>query len=174
MSNFKNIIEEYIEKNSLDENDARIINVAIKILDLEPVLEEKEIQVLNDLFQALREDYTLSIGINSNFNYQVIVEKQSIPEISNKHDVNCLYNKLISSVNEMSSAEKCVLNLFNACEHVEENEIIIVDTIVDYFGKNWTITPLNKVEKDGKMISATSTFKPLYNLRSFKVKKISN
>ena len=87
MSNFKNIIEEYIEKNSLDENDARIINVAIKILDLEPVLEEKEIKVLNDLFQALREDYTLSIGINSNFNYQVIVEKQSIPEISNKHDV---------------------------------------------------------------------------------------
>ena len=81
---------------------------------------------------------------------------------------------LNSSVNEMSSAEKCVLNLFNACEHVEENEIIVVDTIVDYFGKNWTITPLNKVEKDGKMISATSTFKPLYNLRSFKVKKISN
>ena len=58
MGNFNDIIKRAI-KRSHCMNDKRIMITALNILDLKDIITEEELKYLNEIFMALKKDYTL-------------------------------------------------------------------------------------------------------------------
>ena len=143
MPNFKEIIHRNI-KQARKENDKRIMKTALDIIVDEPILSDESIDVLNEIFMALKLDYTLRIIQDyETLNFAVEIYKQEEPIIENKHEVNILYSEL-SQKEKITKLEKCALLFLNACEHTEENEVLVINKILEFIEKNWTLSPIEK------------------------------
>ena len=107
MGNFNDIIKRAI-KRSHCMNDKRIMITALNILDLKDIITEEELKYLNEIFMDLKKDYTLSVTSDRDTLEQVVViSKQMVPIVENKHDVSALYNYL--SKEKTSKLEKLLL-----------------------------------------------------------------
>lgn len=165
MNDFINYIK-IATKRSRNMNDKRIMITALNILDLEFVITNEEIEFLNEIFSALKEDYTLLVASDKETLEQVvIIQKQAIPIVENKHDVGTLYNNLKNI--ETSNIENLVLNFFKACEHIEEDEVMVINQIIDMLENNWSLRCIDRDNINGNFIR-TLKFKPTYN----KIKKM--
>ena len=79
MGNFNDIIKRAI-KRSHCMNDKRIMITALNILDLKDIITEEELKYLNEIFMALKKDYTLSVTSDRDTLEQVVViSKQIVP-----------------------------------------------------------------------------------------------
>lgn len=164
MHNFQNIINDYI-KNVINKNDRRIMICALNILEAEEIISDTEINILNEIFMLLKEDYTLAIKQDQNtLDFIIVIEQQPVPIIENKHDLNVLCNELkrIAEHKNISNAEKSIITFLNACEHIEENEVLVIDKIINSIINNWTLTPIEQKEQNKKIIRYTK-FIPTYN-----------
>lgn len=166
MNNFISTINNYISHLS-NPNDIRILEEAINLLELSPILTKNEIEVLNEMFTSLREDYTLSIMQDrSNLNYMIVIKKQEQPIIENKHDLNVLLTEL-KKINNNSIIEKVVINFIDACEHIEENEILRIKQILNYLNNEWTLKPLTEKQYKNETIRC-SYLTPCYRKQLIK------
>ena len=113
MPNFLDIINDYV-KNVVNKNDRRIILCAINLLEAEDLISNDEINVLNEIFLALREDYTLSIKQDrETLDFMIAIEKQDTPIIENKHDVIILCNELKRlTSNNITNMQNAIINFF--------------------------------------------------------------
>ena len=144
MGNFNDIIKRAI-KRSHCMNDKRIMITALNILDLKDIITEEELKYLNEIFMDLKKDYTLSVTSDRDTLEQVVViSKQIVPIVENKHDVSALYNYL--SKEKTNKLEKVVLNFFDACSHIEDS---------------WALKNIEKHDIDGKEVRILK-FKPKY------------
>ena len=151
MGNFNDIIKRAI-KRSHCMNDKRIMITALNILDLKDIITE--------IFMALKKDYTLSVTSDRDTLEQVVViSKQIVSIVENKHDVSVLYNYL--SKEKTNKLEKVVLNFFDACSHIEEDEVMIINQIIDMLENSWALKNIEKHDIDGKEVRVLK-FKPKY------------
>lgn len=152
MNNFIATINNYISHLS-NPNDIRILKQAINLLELSPILTRNELEILNEIFTSLREDYTLSIMQDrNNLNYMVVIKKQTKPIIENKHDLNVLLTELKKINSNDSTIENIIINFIDACEHIEENEILIIKQILRYLNNEWSLKPLIKKQYEDETI----------------------
>ena len=159
MGNFNDIIKRAI-KRSHCMNDKRIMITALNILDLKDIITEEELKYLNEIFMALKKDYTLSVTSDRDTLEQVVViSEQIVPIVENKHDVATLYNYL--SQEKTNKLENAVLNFFDACSHIEEDEVMIINQIVDMLENSWALKNIEKQDIDGKIVGILK-FKPKY------------
>ena len=159
MGNFNDIIKRAI-KRSHCMNDKRIMITALNILDLKDIITEEELKYLNEIFMALKKDYTLSVTSDRDTLEQVVViSKQIVPIVENKHDVATLYNYL--SKETTNKLENVVLNFFDACAHIEEDEVMIINQIIDMLENSWALKNIEKQDIDGKIVGILK-FKPKY------------
>ena len=159
MNDFINIIKKAI-KFSKNMNDKRIMITALNILDLKDIITNEEINYLDEIFKALKEDYTLFVTADRDTLEQIVViSKQVVPIIENKHDVITLYTDL-SKLN-IDSIEKIILNFFDACSHIEEDEVMIINQIIDMLENNWSLKSIEKQYIDGSEVRVLK-FKPKY------------
>ena len=159
MGNFNDIIKRAI-KRSHCMNDKRIMITALNILDLKDIITEEELKYLNEIFMALKKDYTLSVTSDRDTLEQVVViSEQIVPIVENKHDVATLYNYL--SKEKTNKLENVVLNFFDACSHIEEDEVMIINQIVDMLENSWALKNIEKQDIDGKIVGILK-FKPKY------------
>lgn len=159
MSDFINIIKKFI-KRSKCMNDKRIMMTALNILDLEKIITDEELNNLDEIFSALKEDYTLFVTSDMDTLEQiVIITEQVVPIIENKHDVDSLYNYLCKL--ETTNIEKTVLNFFDACAHIEENEVMVINQIIDMLENSWSLNGIEKKMIDNKKVRVLK-FKPTY------------
>ena len=168
MPNFLDIINDYV-KNVVNKNDRRIILCAINLLEAENLISTDEINVLNEIFLALKEDYTLSITQDrETLDFMIAIEKQDTPIIENKHDINILCNELKRLTNNnVTNIQNSIINFFCGCEHIEENEVLVIEKIIDSIINNWVLKPIEQKEENGKIIRYTK-FIPIYNKRLVK------
>lgn len=159
MSDFINIIRNSM-KSTKCMNDKRIMMTALNILDLEKVMNDDELNNLNEIFSALKEDYTLFVTSDIDTLEQiVIITEQVVPIIENKHDVASLYNYL--SKLKTNNIEQTVLNFFDACAHIEENEVMVINQIIDMLENSWSLNGIEKKMIDNKKVRVLK-FKPTY------------
>lgn len=148
MPNFIETIKKHILQSN-NQNDKRIMNIALNLLIDSPILSDEEINVLNDIFTCLKFDYTLSIVQDpETLQFGVEISMQETPIIENKHDVMKLYKELATNIDKKISIEDCVLTFLDACEHIEENEVLVINKLLDFMEKNWTLSPIT--EKNNK------------------------
>ncbi len=148
MPNYIETIKKHIAL-SKNQNDKRIMNIALNLLLDSPIFSKEEIDILNDIFTYLKLDYTLNIIQDyETLNFGIELSLQDAPIIENKHDVMNLYHELSTNNSKHVSIEDCVLTFLDACEHIEENEILVINKIIDFMEKNWTLSPI--VEKENK------------------------
>lgn len=159
MSDYINIIKKSI-KSTKCMNDKRIMMTALNILDLENVVTDEEINNLNEIFSALKEDYTLFVTSDIDTLEQiVIITEQVVPIIENKHDVDSLYNYL--SKLKTNNIEQTVLNFFDACAHIEEDEVMVINQIIDMLENSWSLNGIEQKMIDNKKVRVLK-FKPTY------------
>lgn len=159
MSDFINIIRNSM-KSTKCMNDKRIMMTALNILDLEKVMNDDELNNLNEIFSALKEDYTLFVTSDIDTLEQiVIITEQVVPIIENKHDVASLYNYL--SKLKTNNIEQTVLNFFDACAHIEENEVMVINQIIDMLENSWSLNGIEQKMIDNKKVRVLR-FKPTY------------
>ena len=175
MSQFEQIIKKHIHKTNKI-NDRRIMIEAFELLTDEPILTNNEIDILKEIFMFLKEDYTLSITQDKQtLGFILEISKQEIPIIENKHNVNVLCNELYKSSDcvSMSKLEDAILVFLYACEHIEENEILIIHEIISLLEKNWTLAPIEeKIENENKV--KYSKLIPTYQKKLIKKNKETN
>ena len=159
MGNFNDIIKRAI-KRSHCMNDKRIMITALNILDLKDIITEEELKYLNEIFMDLKKDYTLSVTSDRDTLEQVVViSKQIVPIVENKHDVSILYNYL--SKEKTNKLENAVLNFFDACNRIEEDEIMIINQIIDMLENNWSLNGIERKFVDNREVRVLK-FKATY------------
>lgn len=159
MSDYINIIKKSI-KRSKCMNDKRIMMTALNILDLEKIITDEELNNLDEIFSALKEDYTLFVTSDIDTLEQiVIITEQVVPIIENKHDVDSLYNYL--SKLKTNNIEQTVLNFFYACAHIEENEVMVINQIIGMIENSWSLNGIKQKTIDNKKVRVLK-FKPTY------------
>ena len=152
MPNYKSIIKEYI-KHITNENDKRIIVCALNLLEGRELITNDEVDLLNETFMALKEDYTLKFKQDrKTLGFMLAIEEQVVPVIENKHELNVLYHKLQENTLGNDLFENLVLNLIDACEHIEEDEVITIMKVIQYMTNNWNFGKLETREENGKTI----------------------
>lgn len=146
MPSFKSIIKEYI-KNVYNENDRRIMVVALNMLEASNILSDTEINTLKEIFMALKEDYTLEIKQDQEtLDFMIVITEQNIPIIENKHDLNVLYHELLnnSDPTNRTKLDNTILTFLDACEHIEEDEVLVISKILQYLTNNWSLLPIEE------------------------------
>ncbi len=164
MDNFSQIIKEYMA-HVTDLNDKRIMQEAITLIDSKFDITDTEIDILNEMFMSLKEDYTLKIIQDpTNLDFCIAISKQEIPIIKNKHELNDLVDELKRfSLNfETSNIEKSALVFLESSEHIEENELYIIQNIIRYLNNDWSLSPIENQKYLGEQIRI-SKLKPTYN-----------
>lgn len=172
MHNFLEVVNDYV-KNVVNKNDRRIMLCALNILEAEEIISNDEINILNEIFMALKEDYTLAITQDrETLDFMIAIKKQEAPIIENKHDVNVLCNELkrLASTMDTTVTEKSIINFFCACEHIEENEVLVIEKIIDSIVNNWALNPIEQKEENGELIRYTK-FIPTYTKGLVKTNK---
>lgn len=158
MPNFKSIIKDYIKIVS-NENDKRIMLTALNILNAQSIISDEEVKVLEEIFMSLKEDYTLEIKQDRDtFDFMIVITEQNIPVIENKHDINVLYHELLksSNVSNRSNIENVILTFFDACEHIEEDEVLVINKIIYYLTNNWTLSTIREKKLENNSVRCSN------------------
>ena len=173
MDNFHNIINKYINL-SKNLNDKRIMKEAINIIESETVILDDEIEILNEIFKSLKENYTINIIQDpTNLDFCLAIMKQQLPIIKNSHELTNLLNEIKSSINisnkNTTKLETVVLNFLEASEHIEENEILLIQNIIRYLNNDWILKPFENQKYQGENIKI-SRLVPTYSKKLVKNK----
>lgn len=173
MDNFHNIINKYINL-SKNLNDKRIMKEAINIIESETVILDDEIEILNEIFKSLKENYTINIIQDpTNLDFCLAIMKQQLPIIKNSHELTNLLNEIKSSINisnkNTTKLETIVLNFLEASEHIEENEILLIQNIIRYLNNDWILKPFENQKYLGENIKI-SRLVPTYSKKLIKNK----
>lgn len=169
MDNFSQIIKDYMA-HVTDFNDRRIMQESITLIDSESDITDEEINILNEIFMSLKEDYTLKIIQDpTNLDFCIAISKQEIPIIKNKHELNVLVNELkrYSLNSQISKIEKSALIFLEASEHIEENELYIIQNIIRYLNSDWALSSIENTKYLGENIRI-SRLKPIYSKKLIK------
>ena len=168
MDNFKTIINKYIN-NATNLNDKRIMKEALNIIESESVILDDELEILNEIFISIKKDYTINIIQDpTNLDFCLAIIKQSLPIMKNSHELTCLLNELKNN-EKISKLEKVTLNFLDASEHIEENEILLIQNIIRYLNNNWILKPFEDQKYQGENIK-TSRLVPTYSKKLIKNK----
>lgn len=154
MYNFVNIISNHME-HITNLNDKRIMQEAINIIESENIILDAEIDILDEIFMALKKDYTIKIIQDpTNLDFCLAITKQQEPIIKNKHELNNLVNELkkFQSLKPITKIENTVLNFLDASEHIEENEVLLIQNIIRYLNNDWILRPLETQKYLGEEI----------------------
>lgn len=155
MNSFSKIIKDYMEKHITDFNDKRIMQEAITLVDSESDITDEEVNILNEIFMSLKEDYTLKIIQDpTNLDFCIAITKQEKPIIQNKHDLNGLVNDLkrFSLNYSVSKIENATLLFLDASEHIEEDEFLLIQNIIRYLTNDWCLSPIEQQKHSGEII----------------------
>ena len=168
MDNFKTIINKYIN-NATNLNDKRIMKEALNIIESESVILDDELEILNEIFISIKKDYTINIIQDpTNLDFCLAIIKQSLPIMNNSHELTCLLNELKNN-EKISKLEKVTLNFLDASEHIEENEILLIQNIIRYLNNNWILKPFEDQKYQGENIKI-SRLVPTYSKKLIKNK----
>lgn len=168
MDNFKTIINKYIN-NATNLNDKRIMKEALNIIESESVILDDELEILNGIFISIKKDYTINIIQDpTNLDFCLAIIKQSLPIMKNSHELTCLLNELKNN-EKISKLEKVTLNFLDASEHIEENEILLIQNIIRYLNNNWILKPFEDQKYQGENIKI-SRLVPTYSKKLIKNK----
>ncbi len=168
MDNFKTIINKYIN-NATNLNDKRIMKEALNIIESESVILDDELEILNEIFISIKKDYTINIIQDpTNLDFCLAIIKQSLPIMKNSHELTCLLNELKNN-EKISKLEKVTLNFLDASEHIEENEILLIQNIIRYLNNNWILKPFEDQKYQGENIKI-SRLVPTYSKKLIKNK----
>lgn len=168
MDNFKTIINKYIN-NATNLNDKRIMKEALNIIESESVILDDELEILNEIFISIKKDYTINIIQDpTNLDFCLATIKQSLPIMKNSHELTCLLNELKNN-EKISKLEKVTLNFLDASEHIEENEILLIQNIIRYLNNNWILKPFEDQKYQGENIKI-SRLVPTYSKKLIKNK----
>ena len=168
MDNFKTIINKYIN-NATNLNDKRIMKEALNIIESESVILDDELEILNEIFISIKKDYTINIIQDpTNLDFCLAIIKQSLPIMKNSHELTCLLNELKNN-EKISKLEKVTLNFLDASEHIEENEILLIQNIIRYLNNNWILKPFEDQKYQGENIKI-SRLVPTYSKKLTKNK----
>ena len=168
MDNFKTIINKYIN-NATNLNDKRIMKEALNIIESESVILDDELEILNEIFISIKKDYTINIIQDpTNLDFCLAIIKQSLPIMKNSHELTCLLNELKNN-EKISKLEKVTLNFLDASEHIEENEILLIQNIIRYLNNNWILKPFEDQKFQGENIKI-SRLVPTYSKKLIKNK----
>lgn len=154
MENFKSIINKYVKMTS-NQNDKRIIQEALNLINSESTILENEFDILNEIFIYLKKDYTINIIQDpTNLDFCLAIIKQQNPFIKNKHELNSLVCelKLYLLNKNINKIENTVLNFLDASEHIEENEILLIQNIIRYLNNEWILKPFENQKYLGEEI----------------------
>ena len=161
MDNFKTIINKYIN-NATNLNDKRIMKEALNIIESESV-------ILESFFMDIKKDYTINIIQDpTNLDFCLAIIKQSLPIMKNSHELTCLLNEFKNN-EKISKLEKVTLNFLDASEHIEENEILLIQNIIRYLNNNWILKPFEDQKYQGENIKI-SRLVPTYSKKLIKNK----
>ena len=168
MDNVKIIINKYIN-NATNLNDKRIMKEALNIIESESVILDDELEILNEIFISIKKDYTINIIQDpTNLDFCLAIIKQSLPIMKNSHELTCLLNELKNN-EKISKLEKVTLNFLDASEHIEENEILLIQNIIRYLNNNWILKPFEDQKYQGENIKI-SRLVPTYSKKLIKNK----
>lgn len=168
MDNFKTIINKYIN-NATNLNDKRIMKEALNIIESESVILDDELEILNEIFISIKKDYTINIIQDpTNLDFCLAIIKQSLPIMKNSYELTCLLNELKNN-EKISKLEKVTLNFLDASEHIEENEILLIQNIIRYLNNNWILKPFEDQKYQGENIKI-SRLVPTYSKKLIKNK----
>lgn len=168
MDNFKIIINKYIN-NATNLNDKRIMKEALNIIESESVILDDELEILNEIFISIKKDYTINIIQDpTNLDFCLAIIKQSLPITKNSLELTCLLNELKNN-EKISKLEKVTLNFLDASEHIEENEILLIQNIIRYLNNNWILKPFEDQKYQGENIKI-SRLVPTYSKKLIKNK----
>ena len=168
MDNFKTIINKYIN-NATNLNDKRIMKEALNIIESESVILDDELEILNEIFISIKKDYTINIIQDpTNLDFCLATIKQSLPIMKNSHELTCLLNEFKNN-EKISKLEKVTLNFLDASEHIEENEILLIQNIIRYLNNNWILKPFEDQKYQGENIKI-SRLVPTYSKKLIKNK----
>ncbi len=168
MDNFKTIINKYIN-NATNLNDKRIMKEALNIIESESVILDDELEILNEIFISIKKDYTINIIQDpTNLDFCLAIIKQSLPIMKNSHELTCLLNEFKNN-EKISKLEKVTLNFLDASEHIEENEILLIQNIIRYLNNNWILKPFEDQKYQGENIKI-SRLVPTYSKKLIKNK----
>lgn len=169
MDNFQNIINKYINL-SKNLNDKRIMKEALNIIESESVILDDELEILNEIFKSLKDDYTINIIQDpTNLDFCLAIMKQPLPIIKNSHELTLLLNELKGSISDENTTEleNAVLNFLEASEHIEENEILLIQNIIRYLNNDWILKPFENQKYLGENIKI-SRLVPTYSKKLIK------
>ncbi len=169
MDNFQNIINKYINL-SKNLNDKRIMKEALNIIESESVILDDELEILNEIFKSLKDDYTINIIQDpTNLDFCLAIMKQPLPIIKNSHELTLLLNELKGSISDKNTTEleNAVLNFLEASEHIEENEILLIQNIIRYLNNDWILKPFENQKYLGENIKI-SRLVPTYSKKLIK------
>ena len=169
MDNFQNIINKYINL-SKNLNDKRIMKEALNIIESESVILDDELEILNEIFKSLKDDYTINIIQDpTNLDFCLAIMKQPLPIIKNSHELTLLLNELKGSISDKNTTEleNAVLNFLEASEHREENEILLIQNIIRYLNNDWILKPFENQKYLGENIKI-SRLVPTYSKKLIK------
>lgn len=164
MLTFEEIINNYLSYVTVT-NDKRIMKEAINLIESEPIILDHEFDILNEIFSYLKMDYTLKIIQDpETLEFCIAIIKQNTPIIENKHDVNILLHELKYNCKnrEISNMEKTIINFFDASEHIEENEVLLIQSIIQYLNSNWMLKPIETIDYNNEKVKCTKIV-PTYN-----------
>ena len=88
--------------------------------------------------------------------------------MKNSHELTCLLNELKNN-EKISKLEKVTLNFLDASEHIEENEILLIQNIIRYLNNNWILKPFEDQKYQGENIKI-SRLVPTYSKKLIKNK----
>ena len=169
MDNFQNIINKYINL-SKNLNDKRIMKEALNIIESESIILDDELEILNEIFKSLKDDYTINIIQDpTNLDFCLAIMKQPLPIIKNSHELTLLLNELKGSISDKNTTEleNAVLNFLEASEHIEENEILLIQNIIRYLNNDWILKPFENQKYLGENIKI-SRLVPTYSKKLIK------
>ncbi len=169
MNSFSKIIKDYME-HITDFNDKRIMQEAITLIDSESDITDEEVNILNEIFMSLKEDYTLEVIQNpNNLEFCYAITKQEIPIIQNKHELNVLVNELkrFSLNYSISKIENAALLFLDASEHIEEDEFLLIQNIIRHLTDDWCLSPIEE-QKHSDGIIRISRLIPKYSKKLIK------
>ena len=142
---------------------------ALNIIESESVILDDELEILNEIFISIKKDYTINIIQDpTNLDFCLAIIKQSLPIMKNSHELTCLLNELKNN-EKISKLEKVTLNFLDASEHIEENEILLIQNIIRYLNNNWILKPFEDQKFQGENIKI-SRLVPTYSKKLIKNK----
>ncbi len=144
MLDFHEIISQYIN-DVTNQNDKKILQQAINLIESEPIILDEELDILTEFFSALKKDYTIKVITDEKtLDFCIAMVKQDEPIVQNKYQLKILVEQLkkFKSNQNVSKIENAALKFLEASEHIEENETMLIQNIINYLNNNWTLKPI--------------------------------